>query len=444
MNVSCRRSVINNGYTLPPGSLSKSLVAANRLFNGKPIAIGALLLTLVALTAACGSSGEDPTQAANGRATVAPKSSTVPTVTAGTSEAVAERELNTLIQMAQGEMALDTQALTAYSEEVGAVLDRIDSDPDVLESFKKLLEDALGVTFVFDGAAGLDREPPTKVGLTAPLFTPVHGPFNSLPTDPNYEPYFESKAWLYLRCFMDALVDLVVPVSAADPIFATEVPELFVRSQISNRCINDIDRCARGDNPVLNKFQQGDFVGAHKTVRSLTTTPEPTPSPTQAPTRTPTEIPTQAPPPTATLPPPIAPEPTEIPIPQSDGSAFSGTWVGRYTGIYTHGFSICGETIPIDGSITATLIQTGTLVTGTVTLGGSDVLELTQDQYGNCNISGRADETTPISANALGNALASPAGLPVAFTLTKISDNSAEGRTKNAYLDATLFFGRLR
>ena len=59
-------------------------------------------------------SGEDPTQAANVRATVAPEASTVPTVTAGTSEAVAERELNTLIQMAQGELALDTQALTAY------------------------------------------------------------------------------------------------------------------------------------------------------------------------------------------------------------------------------------------------------------------------------------------------------------------------------------------
>jgi hypothetical protein len=352
---------------------------------------------------------------------------------------VAARELDALIQLAQGELTLDTQALTTYSEEVGAVLKRIDSDPDVLQSFQNILEDALGVTFVFDDAASLDVVPTGKVGLASPLL----GPFKCSPVDPDLDPFAESKAWLLLRCFMDALFDAKLPASealnAANPLFATEITKLAVRSQVTNRCINDIDRCVRGDDPVFNKFQQGDFVGAHKAIRGLTTTPELTPSPT----RTPMEVPTQAPPPAATLPPAIDLDPTPVPTPSGD-SGFSGTWVGRYTGIYTHGFPICGETIPIEGSVTAVLTQTGNQVTGSATLGGSDVLELIQDENGNCSIAGRADEVTQIAATVSGNTLRSAPGLPVVFTMTKGSENSADGTTKDQWLDATFFLGRLR
>ena len=408
-------------------------------------------MAVVALTAACGSSGGDSTQVVNGGATVSPESPPDPTVPAGKSQATARQELDNLIQLAQGELTLDRQELTAYSEQVGAVLKRIDSDPDVLEAFKNLLEDMLGVTFVLEGAARFNEEPLGKVGRALPVFAPQQsftGPFKCSAADPEYDPYAGSIAWLYLRCFMDALFDVNVPaseaLSAANPLFATEIPKLFVRSQVTNRCINDIERCVRGDDPVFNKFQQGDFVGPHKAIRGLDPAPEPTSVPAQTPSPTVFLFPTASPVPAATLPPTIALEPTAVPTPALGASDFSGTWVGRYSGLYTHGFPICGSTIPIEGSITAVLTQTGTLVTGSATLGGSDVLELVQDQNGNCSIVSAADETTPIAATVTGTTLSSPPGLPGTFTLTKISDNSAEGTTKGPYLDATFFLGRLR
>ena len=416
--------------------------------SGKAIATGALLVALVALTAACGSSGGDSTQVVNGGATVSPESPPDPTVPAGKSQATARQELDNLIQLAQGELTLDRQELTAYSEQVGAVLKRIDSDPDVLEAFKNLLEDMLGVTFVLEGAARFNEEPLGKVGRALPVFAPQQsftGPFKCSAADPEYDLYAGSIAWLYLRCFMDALFDVNVPASealaAANPLFATEIPKLFVRSQVTNRCINDIERCVRGDDPVFNKFQQGDFVGAHKTIRGLTTTPEPTRVPAQAPTLAPTAVqaqtpsptvflfPTASPLPAATLPPTIALEPTAVPTPESALSDFSGTWVGRYSGLYTHGFSICGSTIPIEGSITAVLTQTGTQVTGTATLGGVDILEIVQDADGNCSIVKAADEVTMIFASVAGDILSSAPGFPVTFTMTKSSGNSAQGTT---------------
>ena len=103
-------------------------------------------------------------------------------------------------------------------------------------------------------------------------------------------------------------------------------------------------------------------------------------------------------------------------LPRTEVSDFSGTWVGRYNVQYTHGFPICGTTIPIDGSVTATLTQTGNQVTGSATLGGSNVLELTQHPDGGCTVSGRADEVTPIVATVAGNTLRSGSGSPVVFT----------------------------
>ena len=427
--------------------------------RGRAIATGAMLVVLVALTAACGSSGGDSTQVVNGGATVSPESPPDPTVPAGKSQATARQELDNLIQLAQGELTLDRQELTAYSEQVGAVLKRIDSDPDVLEAFKNLLEDMLGVTFLLESETSLEREPPGKVGRALPVFGPHNsslGPFRCSAADPDHDPYAGSMAWLYLRCFMDALFDVNVPASealaAANPLFATEIPKLFVRSQVSNRCINDIERCVRGDDPVFNKFQQGDFVGAHKTIRGLTTTPEPTPVPTQAPTPVPAQtpsptvflFPTASPVPAATLPPGIALEPTAVPTPALGASDFSGTWVGRYSGLYTHGFPICGSTIPIEGSIPAVLTHTGTQGTGTATLGGVDILEIVQDADGNCSIVKAAAAVIVIFASVAGDILSSAPGFPVTFTMTKSSGNSAQGTTKDPYLDATFFLGRLR
>ncbi len=139
-------------------SPSGIVAAATRRFNRRLLAIGAVMLALVALTAACGSSGGDPTQAANGGATVAPESSPVSTALAKAPDVVAKQELDSLIQLAQSELTLNVEELSAYSEEVGEILARIDSDPDVLEAFKNLLEDALGVTFVFeDPTVGVQR-----------------------------------------------------------------------------------------------------------------------------------------------------------------------------------------------------------------------------------------------------------------------------------------------
>ncbi len=429
-----------------PWSHSSPTLKTDQLPRGLAFLVVASLLGILLLIAACGSSDKDPTPAAPGEATPVPAASPAPTETSGTPpEAVmqaARQELDTLIQLAQSELTLDTGALTEYSEDVAAVLDRIDSDPQVLQGFRKILEDALGVTFVFEDETRRIGAEPGKVAHALPLT----GPFKCSATDPKYDPYAESRAWLFLRCFMDALIDVVIPISAADPILATEIPKIAVRAKITDRCINNIDRCASGNDPVLNKFQQGDYVGAHKTARELAATP--TPQPTEAPTRPPTTVPTPVPtaPPTAapTLPPAIGLEPTPVPAPGPVVSDFSGTWLGRYTGLYTHGFSICGTTIPIDGSITATLTQTGNQVTGSATLGGSDVLELTQDANGNCSITGRADEVTPIVATVSGNTLRSAPGSSVTFTMTKASENSGDGRTTGPYLDATFFLGRLR
>ena len=52
-------------------SLSGLAATVPRRVNGRSIAIGALMLALVALTAACGSSGGDPTQASAVESTVA-------------------------------------------------------------------------------------------------------------------------------------------------------------------------------------------------------------------------------------------------------------------------------------------------------------------------------------------------------------------------------------
>ena len=428
-------------------------------FNGRSFAIGALLLALVALTAACGSSSGDPTQIVSGGETVDPVDTPAPTVPAGTPQDVAKQELDTLIRLAQSELTLDRQELEAYAKEVGAVLNRIDSDPDVLEAFKNLLEDTLGVTFVFEDSARLNDTLPGKVGRALPL----SGPFKCSAADQDYDPFAGSKAWHLLRCFMDALFDAEVPASVAlnavNPLYAEVIAKFFVRTNITIRCYTatwaDFERCDQGEDPVLNKFRQGDIAGAHKIIRKLAPPPEskprltldpaPTQAPTRGPTRTPTEVPTPVPPPTATLPPAITLEPTPVPTPSSGISNFSGTWIGRYSGLYTHGFSICGATIPIEGPITAVLTQTGTLVTGTVTLGGSNVLEISQDSRdGTCRIVRQSEEIFPVSANALGDTLASPAGLPASFRATKTSDNSLEGTTKDAYLDATFFLGRLR
>ena len=413
-----------------------------------PIAIGFLLLALAVLTVACGSSSsEDAAPGAGVGTAVSSGGTAAPPSPTGTSKGaareVAKQELDILIGLAQGEFTLDRLELAAYSEQVGAVLNRIDSNPAVLESFKKLLEEMLGVTFVFEDATSLNREPPSKVALALPLFAPSRssrGPFKCASVDPNYEPYFDSKAWLLLRCFMDALTDATATTSLVlmvDPSIAKAVGTVSVRRRISDRCYDDIDRCTNGNDPVFNKFLQGDMVGAHKTFRELTPKPRLTLDPTQTPTRAPTAIPTITPAPTATL----KPAPTSAPSAVSD---FSGTWVGRYSGLYTHGFPICGSTIPIEGPVTAVLTQAGTQVTGTATLGGVDVLEIVQDADGNCSIAKAADEVTIIVASVSGDTLSSAPGLPVTFTMTKTSENSAEGNTKDPYLDATFFLGRLR
>ena len=419
------------------------------------IAIGFLLLALAVLTAACGSSSDEEAAPDGGAGTAvssgAPAVAPAPT---GTSKEVARQELDTLIQLAQSEFTLDRRELAAYSERVGVVLNRIDSNPDVLESFKNLLEEMLGVTFVFEDATSLNREPPSKVALALPLFAPSRssrGPFKCASVDPNYEPYFESKAWLYLRCFMDFLIDATArtsPVLMVDPSIAKAVGTVSVRRRISNRCYGDIDRCTNGNDPVFNKFLQGDMVGAHKTFRELEPKPRITSDPTQTTTRAPTAVPTQTPSPTATRTPNATPAPTATLMPAPTSaliavSDFSGTWLGRYSGLYTHGFPICGTTIPIEGPVTAVLTQAGRQVTGTVTLGGSNILEVTEVN-GNCNIVKRSDEVFPIAGSVSGDTLSSAPGSPGTFSVTKTSENSAEGITKDPYLDATFFLGRLR
>ena len=112
--------------------------------------IAAILLLIVA----CGSSSSDPTKVPEVLATAAPEASPNPTDSAGTPPEAAMRaarqELDTLIQLAQSERTIETGALTEYSEDVAGVLKRIDSDPQILQGFRKLLEDVLGVNFVFE------------------------------------------------------------------------------------------------------------------------------------------------------------------------------------------------------------------------------------------------------------------------------------------------------
>ena len=196
------------------------------------IAIGFLLLALAVLTAACGASSDEDAAPDTGAGTAVPfGGSAVPSAPTGESNEVArevaKQELDILIQLSQGELTLDRRELATYAEQVGAVLNRIDSNPDVLESFKNLLEEMLGVTFVLEDAAGLNDERPGKVGQALPMFAPIgayFGPFKCSAANPDYDPYAGSMAWLYLRCFMDALFDVNVPASealtAADPIFA--------------------------------------------------------------------------------------------------------------------------------------------------------------------------------------------------------------------------------
>ncbi|MBC8280916.1 MAG: hypothetical protein H8E48_09045, partial [Chloroflexi bacterium] len=319
--------------------------------TGKAISLSALVVTVVLLAAACGSSSDQPDTVQP--TTLPPGGVVVTTAPTGTPQEMAKQELDLLIQLAQSEFSLERQELGKFSDQVGTVLTRIDSSPAVLESFRNLLEDMLGVTFVFDEETSLNYGPSAKIGSASPLFAPLRprfGPFKCTASDANYDPYAESFAWRLLRCFMDALFDANVPASealaAANPVYAKEIPKFAVRTQITHRCYTatwaDFERCDRGEDPVLNKFQHGDVAGAHKTVRELAPTPQPTRPPTDEPTPAPTATPrpttiptpTATPRPTPTLKPAPTPEPANV-------SDFSGAWLGRYSGVYNLDFPIC-------------------------------------------------------------------------------------------------------
>ncbi len=336
-------------------------------------------------------------------------------------------------------------------DQVGSALKRIDSDPEVLDAFKSLLEDILGGDIEAIDETSRDMTPgfPPNAGMLAAPAAP--GPFGSKATGPADSRFANSAASRLLVCFMDALVDAVVPgselLNAADPVLADGVAKLRVRTEIAKRChttISDFEACDRGDDPVMEQFNKGDYAGAHKTARkeALAGIPTPTSQPPTATVPPPTLGPTAPPPPT------VAPtrEPTAPPVgltPEAPVSYFGGTWLGRYSGVYTHDFPICGTTLPIEGSVSAVLVQTGSQITGTATLGGSDVLEI-QESEGVCSIVAAADETIPISATVSGQTMSSAPGSPVVFTMTKSSENSADGTSKDPWLTATFFVGRLR
>ncbi|PKB79852.1 MAG: hypothetical protein BZY88_11165 [SAR202 cluster bacterium Io17-Chloro-G9] len=360
----------------------------------------------------------------------------------GASKEVAQRELDNLIQLGQGKIPLDEKGLTAYLEQVGTVLNRIDSDPAVLAAFKGLLEGILGRPIVLEGTAKFNMPSPMRLGLARPLFAPLpssdgpfgEGPFGCSATDPNYDPFAESTAWRYLKCFMDALVDAVVPGStfrnAADPVVAEGIGTLAVRTNITRRCIDNIEACAGGEDPVLEKFNQGDIAGAYKTARSEALAPPPTATPTRRPTPTPVPVPTATPTITATS----TPVPTAKPTAVSD---FSGIWVGRYKGTILYTPTECGSTIVIEGPITATLIQEGARVTGTLTLGGTEV------EIEDCKVVAKGDDTSQIEGGVSGDTF-SGSGPTSSFSATKSSENSADGTIRDQFIAVTFFVGRLR
>lgn len=333
---------------------------------------------------------------------------------------------------------MDPQRLTAHIEQVGEVLHKIDSDPDVLAAFKELLEGILGRSIVLEGAANLRGTSPAKLKPAGLLLAPLpssYAPFGCSPTDPDNDPFAESTAWRYLKCFMDALTDTIVPgstfLNAADPVLATGIANLAVRSNISQRCIINTEACLLGEDPVLNKFNQGDLTGAYKTARLIA--PAPTPTDTPAPTAMPSPTPI-----------PLMPTPAQTPGSTSApiaASGFSGTWVGRYSGTILYTPTECKSAITIEGPITAKLVQEGTRVTGTVTLGGTEV-EIVRNGS-DCKVINRKDDTFTIVGGVSGDTL-SYSGPTSSFRVTKASENSADGTSRDEFIVISFFIGRLR
>ena len=157
---------------------------------------------------------------------------------------------------------------------------------------------------------------------------------------------------------------------------------------------------------------------------------------------TPTPTPYQPPPP------PIAPTPTATAAPTPIStlapiavSPFTGTWVGRYSGTILYTPPECKSAIRIEGPITANLVQEGTHVTGTVTLGGTEV-EIVRNGS-DCNVINRKDDTFTIVGEVSGDTL-SYSGPTSSFSVTKTSENSANGTSRDEFIVTSFFIGRLR
>jgi hypothetical protein len=227
---------------------------------------------------------------------------------------------------------------------------------------------------------------------------------------------------------MDALIGAVVPGStfrnATDPVLAEGLATLTVRTNITQRCIENVEACVQGDDPVLTKFNQGDIAGAYRTAKSQALSPPPTAPPN------PTATPPATPKPTVTP----TPVPTAAPTVVSD---FSGIWVGRYKGTILYTPTECESAIVIEGPITATLIQEGARVTGTLTLGGTEV------EIADCKVIAKSDDTSQIEGGVSGTTF-SGSGPRSFFSVTKSSENSADGTLSDEFLGIAFFVGRLR
>ncbi len=110
---------------------------------------------------------------------------------------------------------------------------------------------------------------------------------------------------------------------------------------------------------------------------------------------------------------------------------FSGTWTGSYSGVVL-GKDGCGET-PISGAVTLSLSQSGTSLSGTMTLAGSSVRV---DQT--CEVIGRSNEDISINGAAVSGMIAAGGGLTLIMNAGLGSlDGSFQGNGHVTFSDVT-------
>ncbi len=189
----------------------------------------------------------------------------------------AQRELNNFIGLGQTDVALNEEDISRHLDQVAAVLNRIDSQPEVLSAFQQLLEEVLGKSIPTSATFAppleqrlVSRQPPGM--LTVPAGQPA-----SQATPPSRKDRFtDSAAWRFITEFVKTLIGSQVPggevLDAADPEVARAILISRTRTASYNRCFDNLSSCADGSDPAFNKVAAGDYAEAFKIMASTAAT----------------------------------------------------------------------------------------------------------------------------------------------------------------------------